>query len=168
MTNTLEPPAAASQTYTALFNTALNFIDAQTQDPNLPSRMDFDRIRALCSPGFEHSWGHNYAVSLAPPLQGSHSVDGFISHLQKMLPNLDSWNTDVMDAIVDEARLRVILRMSLWMQVKGVGEGDAVENDILWVLDMDGDLEKLRVKKSMEFIDGLAAGRIKELMMRKM
>jgi hypothetical protein len=44
---------------------------------------------------------------------------------------------------------------------KGAEEG--VENDMLWRLEMDEDGKKVR--KSTEFIDGIAAGRLKEIMM---
>ncbi|KAF1946857.1 hypothetical protein EJ02DRAFT_440772 [Clathrospora elynae] len=166
------PPASASQTYTALYNTALAFIKAQTQDEKLPTRMDFDRVRTFCSPTFQHSWGHNYAVSLAPPLQGSLSFDGFVAHLQSMLPKLESWKAVITDIVVDEVRMRVVLRITFLMRAKGAGEEEVLENDLLWVFDMerdgDGGEERMKIRKSVEFIDGIAGGKLKELMMRKM
>lgn len=170
MANNLKPPTSASATYEALHKTALDFISAQAQNSLFPSRMDFDRIRALCSTDFQHSWGHNYATYRAPPIQGSHSVDAFIAHLQKMLPSLESWETDITDIIVDEVQLKVMLRLSFWMRAKGVSKEDIVENDLLWLLEMskDGvnDNRSMKVRRSVEFIDAVAAGKLKELMSR--
>jgi hypothetical protein len=128
--------------------------------------MDFDKMRTHCSPSFQHSWGHNYAVSISPPLQGTHSFDGFVDHLQSMLPRLASWKADVTDVIVDEAKMKVVLRICLLMQAKGAKE--KVENDLLWVMEMErqGDGE-VRIKGSKEFLDGFAAGRLREGMMGK-
>jgi hypothetical protein len=161
----LEPPTSASPLYKALHATALGFINAQTLNASFSSRMDFALIRTYCSPSFQHSWGHNYAVSVSPPLQGSHSFDGFVAHLQSMLPKLQSWKAEVRDVVVDEVKMKVVLRISFWMAPKGVGEEDGVENDLLWALEMEGDRQGVRIKGSREFVDGLAAGRLREVMM---
>jgi hypothetical protein len=162
----MEPPSTASPLYKALHSTALGFSAAQIQDDNLSNRMNFDKMRTYCSPSFQHSWGHNYSVSVSPPLQRTHSFDGFVMHLQSMLPRLASWKADVTDVIVDEVRMQVVLRISVWMQGKGAEE--KVENDLLWVMEMErlGDGE-VRIKGSREFVDGVAAGRLKEVMMGK-
>jgi hypothetical protein len=160
----LEPPISASALYKALHTAAFGFINSQTQNDNLPLRMDFDLIRTFCSPSFQHSWGHNYAVSVSPPLQGSHSFDGFAAHLQSMLPKLQSWKADVTDIVIDEVKMKVMLRISFWMVAQGNGEGEAVENDLLWVLEMEEDRERVRIKGSREFVDGVAAGKSREVM----
>jgi ketosteroid isomerase-like protein len=154
------PPRTASQTYTSLHTTALAFISAQSQDPTHPSRMNFTRISALCAPDFQHSWGHNYAVAQNPRIQGTLSFELFVAHLESMLPALESWDAVVTDVTVDEVQRKVVLRVSFGMVVKGSGE--VVENDLMWVLEMD---EEGRVWRSREFVDGSAAGRMKELMM---
>ncbi|KAI4680998.1 uncharacterized protein J4E88_005503 [Alternaria novae-zelandiae] len=161
-----DPATSALPTYTILRDTALNFIRAQTLDTNSPERMDFDLMRTYCAPSFEHSWGHNYAVSLTPPIQGTHSLDGFFSHLRSMLPRLESWKSNVTDVIVDPVKMKVILRISFMMQAKGATEGQIVENDLLWMMEMEemGD-GKVGIKKSMEFLDGAAAGKLREIMM---
>ena len=84
-----------------------------------------------------------------------------------MTPKLESWESEVTDVIVDEARTKVIVRSSYWMQPKGVGKEERVENDLIWFLDLvEGDGE-WKVSKSVEFIDGIASGRLMELMMGK-
>jgi hypothetical protein len=161
-----QPPSSAPPLYTSLHNTALGFIKAQALDPSFPERMNFALLRTHCTPNFQHSWGHNYAVSMAPPLQGTHSLDGFIAHLQFMLPRLESWKADITDVLVDTKKMKVMLRISFWMQAKGVGEADAVENDLLWVLEMEGvGGGGMGIKRSVEFVDGAAAGRLREVMM---
>ncbi|KAH7382706.1 hypothetical protein DE146DRAFT_681695 [Phaeosphaeria sp. MPI-PUGE-AT-0046c] len=157
----LKPLASASPTYCQLHTTALAFIDAQAQTAEHPSRMNFEKIEALCTTEFQQSWGHNYAISLSPRLQGTHSFSEFRKHLAMMLPSLESWETTVTEVIVDEAKRKVVLRISFWMRVKGAEE--MVENDLLWVLEMDDTGEK--VKKSVEFVDGIAAGKIKEIIL---
>lgn len=54
-----------------------------------------------------------------------------------------------------------MLRVSFWMVPKG--SHAAVENDLLWMLEMNWEGTKL--KKSTEFVDGIAAGRLEEFMM---
>jgi len=163
---TEDPATSALPTYTILRDTALNFIRAQTLDANSPERMDFDLMRTYCAPSFEHSWGHNYAVSLAPPLQDTHSLDSFFSHLRSMLPRLESWKSNVTDVIVDPVKMKVILRISFMMQAKGATEGQIVENDLLWMMEMEEmGSGKVVIKKSMEFLDGAAAGKLREIMM---
>ncbi|KAI4922666.1 hypothetical protein J4E90_001099 [Alternaria incomplexa] len=161
-----DPATSALPTYTILRDTALNFIRAQTLDTNSPERMDFDLMRTYCAPSFEHSWGHNYAVSLTPPLQGTHSLDGFFSHLRSMLPRLESWKSNVTDIIVDPVKMKVVLRISFMMQAKGATEEQIVENDLLWMMEMEEmSSGKVGIKKSMEFLDGAAVGKLREIMM---
>jgi hypothetical protein len=148
--------------YTTIHSTALAFIDAQAQDASQPLRMNFNHIEELCASDYQHLWGHNYTVSQNPRLQGIHSFSNFTKHLSAMLPNLKSWETTVTDVTVDEVNKAVFLRVSFWMVPKGAEE--TVENDMLWKLEMSDDGKKVR--KSTEFVDGIAAGRLKEIMMR--
>jgi hypothetical protein len=62
--------------------------------------------------------------------------------------------------------MKVVLRISLLMQAKGAKE--KVENDLLWVMEMErqGNGE-VRIKRSREFVDGVATGRLREGMMGK-
>jgi hypothetical protein len=82
-------------------------------------------------------------------------------HLEAMLPNLESWETTITDVTIDEVKRKVILRISFWMLAKGTD--NAVENDLLWMLEMDEGGKK--VKSSKEFIDVAAAGKLKEIIM---
>jgi hypothetical protein len=83
-----------------------------------------------------------------------------------MLPKLDSWKGNVTDVVVDETNLKVMLRVSMRMQVKGAGADEAVENDMLWTLHMEKEGNGMRIKKSVEFLDFVAAGKLREIMMR--
>jgi ketosteroid isomerase-like protein len=122
--------------------------------------MDFARLERLCAADFAHTWGHNYAVSQSARLQGTLSFARFAAHLQSMLPHLESWDNEVTDVTVDEARRRVVLRVSFWMKVQGE---ESVENDLVWAVEVD---EVGKVRRSEEFVDAVAAGRLKELMMK--
>lgn len=77
--------------------------------------MDFEKIKALCTTDFQHSWGHNYAIKLNPRLQGTCSFSDFSGHLATIMPSLESRDTTVTGIIVDEAKKRVVLRISFWM-----------------------------------------------------
>lgn len=83
-----------------------------------------------------------------------------------MLPKLESWKADVTNIIVDPVTMKVVLRISFWMQAKGAKEADTVENDLLWELEMEEIGEgKVKINRSVEFMDGAAAGRLREIMM---
>ena len=142
----MEPPVSASPLYKTLHATGLEFVRSQNKDDAQPSRMSIDRIRAIrSSENFEHSWGHDYFVNTAPHLQGTLDIDGFVAHLNKMCPFLESWDTNITDVMVDEQQKRVVLRASYYMLVKGAEA--PVENDLVWFLTMDE--EGRKVKKSM-------------------
>lgn len=79
-----------------------------------------------------------------------------------MLPNLESWDMHVLDTIVDKVQKKVVLRVRYEMRVRGyVGEEGVVQNEVEWWLEMDEDGG--RVRSSREVVDGVAAGRIGEL-----
>lgn len=87
-----------------------------------------------------------------------------------MLPRLARWKAQVKDTVVDTVGLRVVLRIAFLMtpRVGDVEGGETVENDLVWAFDME-EVEGeggVRIKKSVEFVDGVAAGRLREIMMR--
>lgn len=81
---------------------------------------------------------------------------------------MESWELRVADVLVDEVLMRCVVRVSYFMRVKGVDEGDVVENDVLWMLgfEKEAEGEGVKVCTSVEFVDGVAAGRLRELMGR--
>ena len=166
----MEIPSTASQTYRALHTTALEFVHALDLDDTLPERYNQNRLRAICAPGFRHDMGHAFFLSTAPHLVGTKDVDGFVRHLGMMMPMLHSWQAKVTDCVVDEAQLRVVLRGSYYMRVKGKdGEVQEVENDLVWwitmVRDEDADKNKecFKVARGIEFVDAAASKKLKEL-----
>lgn len=81
-----------------------------------------------------------------------------------MLTRLETWEAKVSDVLVDETKREVMLRVSYYMRAKGVEE--VVENEIVWVLGVEEQQEgEWRISRSVEFVDGVAAGRLRELMM---
>jgi hypothetical protein len=158
------PRQNASKLYSTLHDTAIAFIDSTSQDPNKLNRIDESRIRVIRSSNFTHSWGHNYLVSTTPEISSTLDVEGFIGHMKRMTPSLESWETDVTDVMVDEARRRVIVRASYWIEPKGV---EKMENDLIWFLDLVEEDGEWKVSNSVEFIDGIATAKLMELMMGK-
>jgi hypothetical protein len=152
------PPPASSQIYRLLHATALAFIHSLDEYDG-SSDADITKIRAVRTQDYTHSWGHNYFVSTKPPMQGAIDLDGFLAHMRKMLPRLESVHTCVGDVAVDEANKMVVVRASYWMKVNG---HEAVENDLIWWLWMDENGEK--VKRSVELLDAEATKRIAENM----
>ncbi|KAF2623762.1 hypothetical protein BU25DRAFT_461842 [Macroventuria anomochaeta] len=171
--------AASSHTatkYTSLRTTALSFINAQSHNPSLPSKMDFESLRQLTTPSYTHSFGPAYSVSRAPKLQGSFTIESFIEHLGGMIPNLESWDVEVKGCVVDEVGESVVVRAGYGIQVKGAEE--KIENDVVWWLELEegakggeaGEGEGgggWKVRKSTEMVDAGAAGRIMEEVMRQ-
>ncbi|KAJ4360023.1 uncharacterized protein N0V89_000582 [Didymosphaeria variabile] len=156
-----EAPSNASQIYQILLATATEFIHCQDRDDSQPTRMNLNRVRAIRSTNFIHSFGHNVLVSTKPALQGELSVDGFLTHVNKMVPKLDTWNARISDIVVDETRKMCVVRVSYFM--KPYGAEEPVENDLVWWLWMEEGGK--RVEKAVEFVDGAAMERIGELIM---
>ena len=163
----MEAPRHASPLYKALHATAVGFVTATAHDASVSTQTHSD-LRTYVSPSFQHSFGHNYAVSVAPPLQGTRDFDGFTAHMASMTPRLQSAKNTVTEATVDEVQMQVVLRVKFLMLAKGAKEEDVVENDVLWVIGMEGSAEGgVKIVRSVEFVDGMAAGRLRELMMRE-
>lgn len=167
-----------SNSYAMLKETALSFVNSQAYNAQLETRMDFPFLRSLTTPSFSHTFGPSHSVSCSPKLQGSFTIDTFITHLEGMIPNLDRWDIEVKGIVVDEVGASVVVRASYWMQVKGGTE--RVENDVVWWLEMEeesregavgekreGGVGGWKVRKSTEMVDMGAAGRIRELMRGK-
>lgn len=159
-----KPPSNTSTLYNALHAAAIELVRSQDQDLTQSTRISIQRVRAIRGDNFTHTFGHNYFISTKPPFLGSLDLDCFIAHLNTMLPQLESWDTYITDVVVDEARKMCVVRASYYMKAKGAEEDEVVENDLVWWLWMSEDGTK--VKRSMEFVDGVASARLGEMMMR--
>lgn len=80
-------------------------------------------------------------------------------HLSSMVPHLESVRIEVTDVFIEEPRKSVVVRSSIFMKAKRVEE--TVENDIVWFLEMDETVQKVR--RAKEFTDGEASARLGEL-----
>ncbi|KAF2637530.1 hypothetical protein P280DRAFT_472237 [Massarina eburnea CBS 473.64] len=147
--------------YKNLHTTAFAFIESLGYSAHspAPTHMNIPLILSLRTNTYTHSFGHNYFISTAPPLQGTYTLDEFIAHLTRTTSMLESWQSEVRDICVDEAKRMVVARAGFWMKVKGE---EAVENDLVWWLWMDG--EGRKVERSIEFLDGVATKKLKKLM----
>ena len=147
-----------SPMYSKLRSTAIAFVHSSDIDP-ATNELDKDRVRAIRTSDYRHSWGHNYFKSQRPALNHTLDLDAFMSHLETMAPNLKSVETRVPDVLVDEERRSASVRSYFYMTPEGGDE--TIENDIMWLLEMDETGE--RVKGAIEFIDAVAAKSIGEL-----
>ncbi|KAH6612032.1 hypothetical protein C7974DRAFT_89961 [Boeremia exigua] len=154
-----------SPKFAALESAALAFIAAQSHTPHLPTPLDHALLRRLVTLSYTHTFGPSYAVSQSPKLQGSFSIDAFIAHTGGLAPWLEGWEIRVRGVVVDEARECVVVRAGYGMDVAG----EVVENEVVWWLEFEegGGEAEWMVKRSTEIVDGIAAGRIKELVVVK-
>lgn len=152
-----------SKTYTSLKQTALSFITAQSYHPHLPTKMDFPTLSSLLASSYTHSFGPAHAVSQAPKLQETFSADGFIQHLQGMVGSFSSWEVQVVGVVVDEVGRSVVVRVRYGIFVGG----EETVNEVVWWLDMEEEEGGgWKVGRSLEMLDAVAAGRIRELMVK--
>ncbi|KAL1592278.1 hypothetical protein SLS60_011355 [Paraconiothyrium brasiliense] len=156
-----QAPSDASQLYKTLLATATEFVHCQDRDETQSTRMNLERVRAIRSTNFLHSFGHNTLVSANPALQGEFTVDSFLAHVTKMMSKLETWDMRISDIVVDETRKMCVVRVSYFM--KPYGAEQPVENDLIWWLWIEEGGK--RVMKAVEFVDGVATGRIGELLM---
>lgn len=153
----------------SLRTSALSFITAQSHNPSLPSLIDFASLRRLITPQYTHTFGPAYFVSQNPKLQGAFTIDAFVEHLSGMTARLRRWDIEIKRVVVeeeeeDDAVGSVVVKVGYGMFVEGCEE--RVENEVVWWLDLERDREgEWRVSKSLEMVDPVAAGRIRELMM---
>lgn len=151
--------SSPSKLYTTLKSTAETF--ANSTSFSAPSNgPDISAIRAICTEDYKQSWGHDYFTSTRPHMNKTLDFDGFLGHLNSMVPRLESAHVQISDMIIDETQKRVVVRATYRLTPKGSKESGS--NDLLWILEMHESGEK--VKSGKEFIDGDAAMRLKELM----
>ncbi|KAF3927825.1 hypothetical protein ABW20_dc0102247 [Dactylellina cionopaga] len=126
-----------------------------TRDSSSPTLINREGIRAVRTPDFAQSWGHNYMVSQHVQEYGTPlTLDSLIQHMELVGPLLERWDVEIDDILVDEARMTAT--------AKGE-EKEAVGNDMVWILEMDK--EGTKVKKAIEFHDSVAAARIKQTLL---
>lgn len=153
-----------SELYTTLLETSHEFINstAQITSPEFEaSKMDEDRLRAIRSTTYHHSFGPAYMVSKRSNLHDM-DIDGFINHVNRMLPSLRSWQASICQVWVDEAKKQTVLRVMHRMLPKGVDEKDAIGHEIMWTLSMDATGKQ--VVNAVEYLDALAVKDLGELL----
>jgi len=154
----------------SLRTSALSFIAAQSHNPSLPSLIDYASLRRLVTPQYTHTFGPAYFVSQNAKLQGAFTIDAFIEHLSGMTARLRRWEIEIKRVVVEEedngdAVGSVVVKVGYGMFVEGCEE--RVENEVVWWLDLEREREgerEWRVSKSLEIVDAVAAGRVRELM----
>ncbi|KAF7373207.1 hypothetical protein MSAN_00529300 [Mycena sanguinolenta] len=125
---------------------------------------DLHTFLALRSPDARHCWGHNYLVSKNSTSLGSLDNAAFEAHLHSAGKWLDALGGEVTDIMIDEHKRKAVLRMSYFLKAKGSDE--TVENDLIWVLkftdegEVEGGVDGILIKESIEFIDAAARARV--------
>lgn len=144
--------------YQSLKETATEFVLSTNPVHNPDGTISVDRTRMLAvrSPTFLQSWGPHY-FAVARGFEQPRDLDGFITHMQGMLPKLEDWKIEIREVIVDEVERKASLRTYFCMTVKGKGtvEGRTVRNDVTWFLEMVDDGRQ--VEKATEYVDAGAS-----------
>jgi hypothetical protein len=142
-----------------------------------------DTMLSLRTPDSTHSWGHNHLVSLNPALGPLNSNAEFESHLTSTGPYLAGCETAIKDIMIDEWAMKSTVRMSYFLtpsgpplsqlQEKSTNEAgtETIENDLIWILTFTNpitpdDLDGIRIKDSVEFIDATASARFGQIARR--
>ena len=102
-------------------------------------------------------------TGLQPDTARTVNNEGFWSHLQAVFAHVSAVSAKLTDMVIYNKHGRVVVRVSYVMTADGQkqGEEEAVENDVVWLLGLTDDGEK--VKQSVEFFDGEASVRIMEV-----
>lgn len=147
----------ASHLYTQLRDAAETFVVAYDfpagQTPNI------EGMKSTRSSTYTQRWGHARLISQNLMLQGVIDMEGFLRHLEYLMPNMESVSSKIHDVLVDEHKRKVTVLMSYFLRPKGAEE--AVENDLVWILEIDDSGEK--VQSGIEYMDATAFSRIGEL-----
>nr|OQO21678.1 hypothetical protein B0A51_10552 [Rachicladosporium sp. CCFEE 5018] len=155
--------AAQDALYDTLRSTAESWVLATLPKTPGTNEVDYDRILSLLTSDAEISWGHSLFVSQTPPLRGTKTPDGFLEHMKSMAPRLGTWQIAIADICVDTAKRSAVVRADFDMQAEV--DGEVVRNEILFWVKLDESGKK--VKASTEFVDPIASGKLRELMMAK-
>jgi ketosteroid isomerase-like protein len=108
------------------------------------------------------SFGHKHFVFTTPPLQGTKTGEEFADHLAAMAERLHTWDIHATQVIVDERQRSVVVRGDFRMTPI---PGETVVNDVVIIMSMDESGERL--VECTEFVDPVAAGEIRRLMVAK-
>ncbi|KAE9961789.1 hypothetical protein EG328_001651 [Venturia inaequalis] len=148
-------------TYTQIKDSATAFILANNPSPTFTPQIPL--LRSLVSPSFTITFGHAYFISQSPALQTALDFDGFMAHQLKMTPLLKKWEARVKECFVDVERGTAVVVSEFFMTPKGKGENareETVLNEIVWFVEVE---EGGLVGRVVEWVDGVAAGRLGEI-----
>ena len=144
--------------YETIRSTATEFIHS-LDETNDTLGVNEDRIRAIRSAKFKHSWGHKYMTTCKPGIAQTLDTDGFVEHLRRMLPALAARDSQIQNIWIDELRQTAVVRVMLFLTTRRASE--QIQQDMLWILEMDESGKQ--VDSAIEFLDGSAVDRLREL-----
>jgi len=151
---------AERPTYETLRATAIECVQSASPilAPDGEIAIDKSRISAVRAPSCTHSWGpHYFALSRFPKTR---STNDFITHMERMIPNLETWAISIQDVVVDQERRVATLRTYLFMTPKGLGSKKerTIMNEELWYVTMTEDGKK--VQSAEEYVDSEASAAV--------
>lgn len=149
--NQQQAPMADSTIYETLASTAKSFVHSCRPAESGTNKVRRDLILSHCGPNFRMDWGHRHFISTFPPLQNRKTADEWQDHMTGMAVKMETWEIEITDTIVDVEKKKVVVRGDFRMKVEGY---DPVCNDIVFIMRMDEDGEKL--VECTEFIDPVA------------
>lgn len=163
----------SEQLYDILHDTARAFVES-TGYGNPPAtykgptsgrtEQDNAHILSFRTPDCMIEFGHRLFASSNPMTNKALNNDEFLANMAPVLPFLSSVQTEVHDILVDERCRRATVQMTFHMTVRGAGEDgkdETVENDMMWVLEMDD--SGRRVRRGKEYLDAVATGKMGKL-----
>lgn len=151
--------AAHSQFYSTLQATATELVlSTLPSSSSGPATVDSARICAIRSPSFTHTFKSSFS-----PVQ-HFTTSSFLTHLQRLTPNLSTWSFDIRSLIIDCTKLTAVLSVDILFTVKGLGskERRTVLNDTTWFIRFSEDGKM--VESVVEYVDAEASKEMLNLM----
>jgi hypothetical protein len=118
-----------------------------------------EKFLALRTTNAQSFWGHIHgSKKLGAPASADNETSW--TRFAQFLPAIAAVDADIHDMVVDENHHKVAVRVTFKItpagqQTKEKGKETVIENDVVWILKMSEDGEK--IERSTEFVDLIAA-----------
>lgn len=153
------PPSSASDLYKTIHRTCIKFFRSVSRNPANPKVINTEAVKAVRTDDFIQTFGHRFMVSHRPEYQPPITLNTLLVQLGAVSPLLNLWDMEIEDIIIDEWSRKAVVRSTVELQAEGEDK-PVVKNDMVWVLYLTEDGEKVR--KAIEFEDSMAADTFKK------
>jgi hypothetical protein len=156
---------ASANLYDTLHATATEFVISELPETAGGKTISRARILATRTASCKTTWGPRYFVKPRPYFQGEMTNEEFLSHLEGMIKQLETWKIEIGSIVIDEKKLQAVVQADYFMTPAGTGpkESRTVVNDIVWFLRFTGDGKF--VDEAKEYVDVGASEAIREIIM---